>query len=134
MTKDQWIALLGSEAAYLRAVGEVHAEFMDLAKWAVTDAAGTPQEDDIGKHAVIALTFNDDCDAHWRRLATYTLSALDPRADLTPEERRIRTIAESIYRAEQIVARRLGRDLYPKDSEDAYARALAELQPPNNPN
>lgn len=134
MTKDNWIALFGSEAAYMDAVDHVHAEFMDLAKWAVTDAAGTPQEDDIAKHAVIALTFDDDCDAHWRRLATYTLTVLDPRTDLTPDEQRIRAIAESIYRAEQIVARRLGRNLWPNDSEDALARALAELQPSNNPN
>jgi hypothetical protein len=126
--KDFWIQMLGSEQAYLDAVNHVHREFLDLCYWAGADAVGTPQEEDIANHAVIALAWTEDSDAHWRRLATYTLTALDSRGDLTPDEQRIRAIAESVYRAEQIVARRLGRDLYPKDSEDSLRRARAELQ------
>jgi hypothetical protein len=62
-------------------------------------------------------------------LATYTLNNLDPRDDLTEEEERIRGIAKSIYRVEQAVARRHRINLYPKDSEDAYQRAVEALAP-----
>jgi hypothetical protein len=129
MRKDELIAICGSEQEYQRVVEHVASEFLDLARWVSEDSADSPLCEDLNKYTAIALAWLvGDCDAAWRRLATYTLTRLDPRDDLTPEQKRIRAIAESIYRTEKVVARRLGIDLYPKDSERAYERAVEELK------
>jgi hypothetical protein len=130
MTPREWVATFGAGEAYLDAARHSHDDCRDLLIWAVEDCADSPLYEDMVKRALIAITWNSpDCDPHWRRLATYTLTRLDPRNDLTSDERRIRAIAESVYVAEQRAARRLGIDLYPTDSEDAYERALVELTP-----
>ncbi len=124
------MTLFKSKEDYRRAVAAAYEEFFDLARFVLAHSADTPQADDMEKHATIAIAFQSpDCDPAWRRLATYTLTALDPRADLTAEQERIRDIAQSIYDIEKVVSRRLGIHLYPKDSEDAYQRALETLAP-----
>lgn len=131
MTLDQWIAVFGSEQAYLDAAMRACNRFLDLARWVVEHSADSPQGDDLAKIALIAATFNSpDCDPAWRRLAVYALNNLDPRSpDLTPEEERIRAIAADVFRIEKLVAREHNINLYPSDSEDAYQRALEELAP-----
>jgi hypothetical protein len=130
MTLDHWTKIFGSKAAYLRAVERVFRGFLDVATFAVEHSADTPQADDINKYALIAATFNSpDCDAAFRRLATYTLTALGSRDDLTEEQERIRAIAARIYATEKAVARQLKINLYPHDSEAALERALDELKP-----
>lgn len=130
MTKAQWVALFGSEQAYLDAVMALVNEWQDVATFAVNHAADGPLAEEMNKHALIAATFNSpDCDPAWRRLATYTLSALDPRDELTEEQERIRATAQDIERIEHQVAAERGIDLYPRDRERALRRALRYLRP-----
>jgi hypothetical protein len=104
-------------------------DYFGFAKWVYERSADSPQHEDLFKHALIAIAFNEDSYAHWRRLATWALSELSPPNNLTPEEQRMRDIAQRIYDSEMRVAARFKINLYPPHSEDALQRALDQLTP-----
>jgi hypothetical protein len=97
-------------------------DHLALALWVEENSQESPLHEDLLKHGVIALAFNEDSDPHWRRLAAWALSetAVPPH---------IRDIANRIYESVFRVGTRFNIDLYPSDSEDALTRALDQLSP-----
>lgn len=77
----------------------------------------------------IALAFTEDSETQWTKLASYALTELkwiEAERPLTPTEIQLRSIAGRIYDSSITVARRLGTDLYPEDTDHQAAREQLE--------
>ncbi len=97
-------------------------EHITLALWVEENSQDSPLHEDLVKHGLIALAFNEDSDPHWRRLAAFVLSE-------TAVPSHISDIATRIHESTIRVAARFNVNLYPKDSESSLARALEQLAP-----
>ena len=105
---------------YRLAIDMLFNDHLYLARWTVIRCPAAAE-----KHAMVALTFNAECDWSWRKLASYALhelKAIEAERQLTPLERDIRRIAEQVYDAKVSAADRFGIDVFPEDTDRAAAR------------
>lgn len=108
----------------------IHAAIEDIFRVSRWMLARYPKHATIPQRIVVALAFNDDSLAEWRKLASYTLfelKAIESERALMPMETQLRTTAERLYDVTPPYPEINDRETARRELDAAFVRAVLEV-------